>query len=67
MKTTRRYSEPSRPFMETLAIYRRMFKRALNYKERLEVKEDFYNFTEVMDVDYVDWCWGYIAMGSFGK
>lgn len=61
------FTEPSEAWMNVLKQYRERYtNKNITVSYKREIKRDFYNFRSEFKEEYVDWCWGYIAIGRFG-
>ncbi len=51
--------------LKLLNTYRVKIRKATNLEEKRKIREDFYNFKDIFNEDYVDYCWEYIIDGRF--
>ena len=62
-----KYKTPSGAWQDVLDTYRAKFmNKNTTVQEKWKIKEDFYHFTENFREEYIDWCWGYVALGKYG-
>lgn len=52
-------------FGDVIDTYRKKYLKAKSYADIKKIKEDFYNFKETYNEDFVDYCWSFIAVGRF--
>jgi len=61
------YTKPSGAWLEVLNQYRKRYtNKNTTSAYRRVIKKDFYNFKSEFKEEYIDWCWGYVALGKFG-
>lgn len=61
------YAKPSGAWLEVLNQYRKRYtNKNTTSAYRRVIKRDFYNFKSEFKEEYIDWCWGYVALGKFG-